>query len=629
LLQPRENHRIKEATLRQRIEQQKLSRTSAKKQQMVERLAASAEQLAASVEQTASAVEELGKTVQMIASGAEESSRNASSSEQAVDGLTVDLKAADEKMAEVLITFERLQQKNEFFADQVRKVAQGIGDSAVTAERSAGLILELERLGNKIGEAVEAITKISDQTNLLALNAAIEAEKAGEHGKGFAVVADEVRILAEGAEKAARQINQAVQNIQSSTKTVVEGVKKAAEEGRKRAEETKTVVENLEAVATAAAAVVEAAKKASEAFARGLQIGEELKKGSSQVAAAAEEQASASSEIERTLTEQNKALADISSATEQLRRMAVELREASSIEDKASSELAAAAEELSAAVEESTKGAKEIKEALGQLSAAAEEQARNTEEAARGIRHLEALLKEVSALASDSASKMEELKNIFLENERAIAKMIEGVMEIETDLSKNVANLRDLAKLVKTMDKVVEKINAITLQINMLSVSGAIEAAKAGEYGKGFEVVSGDIKDLAQEAEGNVDSIKETLEEINAQIVTCTEDLETALSSSKAEADKAKGLNEEIAVLSQQIDEMWASFNEVKDRAEANVEVVAEVAKGVQQIAAAAEQMSKSVEEGSKAAQQQLAAMEQISAAIDEIAALADELQAM
>ena len=610
LLQPRENHRIKEATLRQRIEQQKLSRTSAKKQQMVERLAASAEQLAASVEQTASAVEELGKTVQMIASGAEESSRNASSSEQAVDGLTVDLKAADEKMAEVLITFERLQQKNEFFADQVRKVAQGIGDSAVTAERSAGLILELERLGNKIGEAVEAITKISDQTNLLALNAAIEAEKAGEHGKGFAVVADEVRILAEGAEKAARQINQAVQNIQSSTKTVVEGVKKAAEEGRKRAEETKTVVENLEAVATAAAAVVEAAKKASEAFARGLQIGEELKKGSSQVAAAAEEQASASSEIERTLTEQNKALADISSATEQLRRMAVELREASSIEDKASSELAAAAEELSAAVEESTKGAKEIKEALGQLSAAAEEQARNTEEAARGIRHLEALLKEVNALASDSASKMEELKNIFLENERAIAKMIEGVMEIETDLSKNVANLRDLAKLVKTMDKVVEKINAITLQINMLSVSGAIEAAKAGEYGKGFEVVSGDIKDLAQEAEGNVDSIKETLEEINAQIVTCTEDLETALSSSKAEADKAKGLNEEIAVLSQQIDEMWASFNEVKDRAEANLEVVAEVAKGVQQIAAAAEQMSKSVEEGSKAAQQQLAAME-------------------
>ncbi|RLA95916.1 MAG: hypothetical protein DRG32_05965, partial [Deltaproteobacteria bacterium] len=540
----------------------------------------------------------------MIASGAEEAARNAAASEKAVEGLAADLRAADARMAEVLAAFEGLRQKNQFFADQVRRVAQGVSDSAVTAERSAELIMELERLGNKIGEAVEAITKISDPTNLLALNAAIEAEKAGEHGKGFAVVADEVRILAEGAEKAAHQINEAVQNIQSSTKTVVEGVKKAAEEGQQRAEETKTVVKNLEAVAEGAEAVVEAAKRASEAFARGLQIGEELKKGSAQVAAAAEEQASASSQMERTLTEQNKAMADISSATEQLRRMAVELREASSIEDKASSELAAAAEELSAAVEESTKGAKEIEEALSQLSAAAEEQARNTDEAAKGIRHLEALLKEVSELASDSSAKMERLKGLFGENERAIAKMIEGVMEIEADLSRNVANLRDLAKLVKTMDKVVEKINAITLQINMLSVSGAIEAAKAGEYGKGFEVVSGDIKDLAQEAEGNVDSIKEALGEINAQIITCTEDLETALSSSRAEAEKAKGLKEELAALMQQIDEMGGSFNEVRNRAEANVEVVAEVAKGVQQIAAAAEETSKSVEEGSKAAQQ-------------------------
>jgi len=309
--------------------------------------------------------------------------------------------------------------------------------------------------------------------------------------------------------------------------------------------------------------------------------------------------------------------------------MAQELRESSSIEDKASSELAAAAEELSAAVEESTKSAKEIEDALGQLSAAAEQQARNTEEAAKGVRHLEGLLKGVSELALDSTTKMERLKGLFVENEQAISRMIDGVLKIEEGLTGNIASLRNLAKLVKAMDKVVEKINAITLQINMLSVSGAIEAAKAGEYGKGFEVVSGDIKDLAQEAEGNVDNIKETLENMNTQIVTCTEDLEMALSSAKAEAEKARGLKEEIARLTQEIEGISVSFNEVKERAEANVEVVAEVANGIQQIAAAAEQISKSVDEASKAAQQQKAAMEQISAAIDEIAALADELQAM
>jgi methyl-accepting chemotaxis protein len=92
---------------------------------------------------------------------------------------------------------------------------------------AAGTVSALGVASERVGDFVEAVSRIARQTNLLALNAAIEAARAGEHGRGFAVVAEEVRKLAEESGRAAKEIATTIadvrENISAAVQSMTEG----------------------------------------------------------------------------------------------------------------------------------------------------------------------------------------------------------------------------------------------------------------------------------------------------------------------------------------------------------------------------------------------------------------------
>jgi methyl-accepting chemotaxis protein len=104
-----------------------------------------------------------------------------------------------------------------------------IGDRVRDTSVTVGTLAEASE---RIGDFVEAVSRIARQTNLLALNAAIEAARAGEQGKGFAVVAEEVRKLAEESGRAAKEIAITVTAIRESVDDVVQSMSTGAQEVR-------------------------------------------------------------------------------------------------------------------------------------------------------------------------------------------------------------------------------------------------------------------------------------------------------------------------------------------------------------------------------------------------------------
>lgn len=90
--------------------------------------------------------------------------------------------------------------------------------------KSTRNMTDLSSSAQRIGDVIEAISRIAAQTNLLALNATIEAARAGESGKGFAVVAQEVKALATQTAVATADISGQIADIQNATQSSVEAI---------------------------------------------------------------------------------------------------------------------------------------------------------------------------------------------------------------------------------------------------------------------------------------------------------------------------------------------------------------------------------------------------------------------
>jgi methyl-accepting chemotaxis protein len=161
----------------------------------------------------------------------------------------------------------------------------------------------------------------------------------------------------------------------------------------------------------------------------------------------------------------------------------------------------------------------------------------------------------------------------------------------------------------------------------MLAVSGSVEAARAGDSGRGFAIVSSDIRTLAREASANVDRAKETVRGVLEQIAVLKSDLEQIGVSAESEVDNNRRLSIVFEKLGGEVAEMRAANRAIVDRAGEILAAAVEAATGARQVAAASEEASAAVRKATTAATEQSRGAEDLAAAIEEIASLADELQ--
>ena len=271
-------------------------------------IAASSEEMARGMDQQAEQVTQISSAVQeMAASVVEVGAKSATARDRA----EASGRSATQGGQVVAETVAGMQSINE----------------AVSA--SSASVTELGKRGEQIGEIIKVINDIADQTNLLALNAAIEAARAGEHGRGFAVVADEVRKLAERTQKATEEVGESIRAIQDETRTAVErmdGGTKQVEVGVQKAqaagESLNMIVNNAKDVAVMIQTIAAAAEQqgsASEQISRSLEninsVTREATSGAAQAAQASSELSSKAEQLRELVSRFKLADANSSSTT--------------------------------------------------------------------------------------------------------------------------------------------------------------------------------------------------------------------------------------------------------------------------------------------------------------------------
>jgi len=606
--------------------QRKRARTLAKQQQASERVAAAATELASGINEAASAAEELKRAATQIATGAEEASGAAQESLAAITQVAGAITRQIAAAALAQRTAEGIQTLAGEVNAQVGSTVGNVKQAALRQAESVKMMTELERQAASIGDIVKAVVRIADQTNLLALNAAIEAARAGKHGKGFAVVADEVRTLAETSEKSAKQIQDLIGQIQGDVKVIAEGINKGAETVQGEVEKSALILTQLEQIRTDAADIVNGASEIGLAATQSNVASQQALQGAEQIAAASTQQSSACEEANKTVTEQTTALSQCEQTSTGLSEIADELKNSTDIA-KSAEEVASSAEELSSAVQEIRRSAAQILVALDEIRKGAQTQAAASAQSAAAI----TLIERGAQLAEERASKGNERGSAILtlmgENKKGIDSLITAISTNVDSTQSSIKQVKELELVSRKIDKIVDAISQVSIQTNMLAVNGSIEAARAGDFGKGFVVVATDIRNLAHDSAENADRIKDMVKAIQDQIGLVGRDLNGIVASALTEVEKAKlittGLNKiegDVALVQKGNQEAIAAAQEI-------AAAVTQVKVGVEQVSTAAAQAEKAAEQAASAAKQQSQGAEELSAAIEEIASLADELQ--
>jgi methyl-accepting chemotaxis protein len=219
---------------------------------ITERSSHGAQRQQSETEQVATAMNEMTATVQEVSHNAQ----------YAADGA---LKADEEARSGAAV---------------VSAAISAINSLSQNVENASTVIQRLETESENIGSVLDVIRGIAEQTNLLALNAAIEAARAGEQGRGFAVVADEVRTLASRTQQSTAEIQAMIQRLQVGSKDAVA----VMEEGRRQTQ-----------------AGVEQAARAGQSLKDITAAITTIRDMNTQIASAAEQQASVAEEINRSI----------------------------------------------------------------------------------------------------------------------------------------------------------------------------------------------------------------------------------------------------------------------------------------------------------------------------------------
>ena len=606
--------------------QRKRARTLGKQQQAAERIAAATSQLSSGINEASSAAELLKGAASQIASGAEVASGAAQESMTAfklvIDAIALQLQNAD-------ISQKKAEVSQVLVAKTAADIASLITNVAVAGQRqiaSVAMVVELEKQAANIGDIVKAVARIADQTNLLALNAAIEAARAGKHGKGFAVVADEVRTLAETSERSAKQIQDLVGQIQQDVKAIADGINHSAKAIEGEVEKGKVVTIQLEAIRTDVIEVVRGITEIATGAKQSDAAANQALKGSEEIAAAAVQQSAAAEETAKTVQEQATALGESEQATQAMSELAEDLKNSTDVA-KSAEEVASSAEELSSAVQEINRASAQIMSAIEEIRKGAQTSAAACEQSAAAVSQIEKGIEVAQQRASDGGERVKNVLTTLGVNKVSVDELISGITSSVRGTQESIKQVKDLEQVSRRINKIVEAITTVSIQTNMLAVNGSIEAARAGEFGKGFVVVSTDIRNLARDSAENADRIKDLVKAVQDQIAMVSADLEEIVKSAINEVEQAKV---STANLNQIEADMIVVDTGTREILAASMEIataIGQAKKGIEQIASAAQQADKAATEAASAAAQQSKGAEELAAAIEEISSLADELQ--
>ena len=243
-------------------------------------------------------------------------------------------------------------------------------------------------------------------------------------------------------------------------------------------------------------------------------------------------------------------------------------------------------------------GADQVNDASGQVASASQQLAEGASEQASSLEETSGALEEMAAMTRTNAGNAKEA------NERA-SQAGQAANEVDKTVAKLNEAMSAISESSGQISKIIKVIEEIAFQTNLLALNAAVEAARAGEHGKGFAVVADEVRNLAQRA---AQAAKETN--------TLIED----------SVNRSRQGTEVVGEVGNALTRIVEDVGKVTDLVKGISQASQEQAQGVEQVNTAVSQMDKVTQQNASGAEESAAAAEQLSAQAQAVKALVNEM---
>lgn len=290
-------------------------------------------------------------------------------------------------------------------------------------------------------------------------------------------------------------------------------------------------------------------------------------------------------------------------------------------------QVAAMSEELSASSEETSLSIEHVAHTIQELAHGSETQMTKATETSTFVVHISDDIEQITQSVQTATITSKETAETASIGEDLILKTIAQMTQIQDETSSTELWINALGEKSNEIDKIVALITNIADQTNLLALNAAIEAARAGEHGKGFAVVADEVRKLAEQSSVAANQVGQLIEDIREDIDNSVEamhkgriSVEQGIDYVNEAGDSFHNIVNAVNDVSMQIMDISEAIKDISTKSTAMVEATDETTKitidsadHTQNIAAAAEQQTASIEE--------------IAAVADTLANMAENLQ--
>ncbi|GIP38477.1 hypothetical protein J31TS4_17570 [Paenibacillus sp. J31TS4] len=294
-----------------------------------------------------------------------------------------------------------------------------------------------------------------------------------------------------------------------------------------------------------------------------------------------------------------------------------------------SERVTAASISLKESAQQTAQATEQIAQSIQEVASGAELQQSGTYESTRAMEEMASGIQRIAESAASASDASAQMAGEAGRGRDALAGNQAQMEAVQGAVRRTSDAVERLHTLSEQIGKITSLISDIAGQTNILSLNAAIEASRAGEHGRGFAVVSTEIRHLAEQSLSSSQQIAELIETIQRETAAAVEAMQAGSQGVDGMAVLVRETVESFEHIAMSIDSINAQFFEVSSSAQQMSASAEEVSATIAELSGISRRSSEHAQNVAAASEEQLAAMEEISSSATALAGMSDQLRGM